>query len=411
MADILFLAHRIPYPPNKGDKIRSWNVLRYLAERHRVRLGCFIDDPADWAYCGHLRALCADSLFVPLDPRWAKLRSLRGLLTGQPLSLPYYADRRMRDWVNGHLRAGGLDVAFGFSSVMGQYLLGGAAAPLRRLMDFIDVDSDKWRQYAASTRWPMAAIYAREARRLATFEKQVAAAFDHSLFVSAAEAQLFNSMAPGLDGKVHALENGVDTAYFDPDCPVDTADCGGAPVAVFTGAMDYWANVDAVCWFAEAVWPHIRARHAGARFYIVGGKPAPAVKALESEAGIVVTGRVDDVRPYLKAAAVAVAPMRIARGVQNKVLEAMAMGKAVVTTSQGLEGIAAEVGLHVLAADQADGFAAAVLDIIGQPDRASRMGQAARRHVVARYGWQARLAPLDDWIGAGLASADNTMAR
>ena len=391
MADILFLAHRIPYPPNKGDKIRSWNLLRFLAQNHRVRLGCFIDDPADWAHVDTLRQVCAACHFVPLSPRSAKLRALRGLATGQALSLPYYADRRMRQWVAAQGQGGGIDVAIGFSSVMGQYLMN---FPTRRMMDFVDIDSDKWRQYAQTAGWPLRWVYAREARRLLAFERAVAAAFDASLFVSAAEAALFRQLAPDAAEKIMALENGVDTGFFDPDADFARLSGVDAPSVVFTGAMDYWANVDAVTWFVEAVWPRIRSHHAQARFYIVGGKPTAAVKALDGRNGVVVTGAVDDVRPYVAAAAVAVAPMRIARGVQNKVLEAMAMAKPVVTTPQGLEGLEAMPDRHLKLAADADAFADAVCGLLAQPQQVKAIGQAARAQVLARYGWSATLAPL-----------------
>ncbi len=395
MADILFLAHRIPYPPNKGDKIRSWNLLRFLARDHRVRLGCFIDDAEDWEHVDVLRQLCAECHFVPLSPRWAKLRALRGLATGQALSLPYYADRRMRQWVAAQARDDGIDVAIGFSSVMGQYLMD---MPTRRIMDFVDIDSDKWRQYAETAGWPMRWVYAREARRLLAFERAVATTFDGSLFVSAAEAAMFRQLAPGAADKVMALENGVDTDFFDPDADFKPLSEGPTPTVVFTGAMDYWANVDAVMWFADAVWPRIRRQYALARFYVVGGKPAAAVKALDGRDGVVVTGRVDDVRPFIDAAQVAVAPMRIARGIQNKVLEAMAMTKPVVTTPQGLEGLEAVPGEHLQLAMDADAFAKAVCGLLAQPMQAQAIGQAARAQVLARYGWSATLAPLSSML-------------
>ncbi|GAB4139641.1 MAG: TIGR03087 family PEP-CTERM/XrtA system glycosyltransferase [Sphingomonadales bacterium] len=395
MADILFLAHRIPYPPNKGDKIRSWNLLRVLARDHQVRLGCFIDDADDWAHVAVLRQLCAECHFVPLGPRWAKLRALRGLAMGQALSLPYYSDRRMRQWVAAQGQSGGIDVAIGFSSVMGQYLLD---FPARRIMDFVDIDSDKWRQYAQTAGWPMRLVYGREARRLLAFERTVASAFDASLFVSAAEAAMFRRLAPAAAEKIQALENGVDTDFFDPGADFKRLTGADAPTVVFTGAMDYWANVDAVIWFAEAVWPRVREHHAQARFYIVGGKPTAAVKALDGRAGVVVTGRVDDVRPFIAAAGVAVAPMRIARGVQNKVLEAMAMAKPVVTTPQGLEGLAAIPDRHLKLAANAEVFAQAVCGLLAQPSQAQALGLAARAQILARYGWSATLAPLSSML-------------
>lgn len=207
---------------------------------------------------------------------------------------------------------------------------------------------------------------------------------------------MFRAMAPESADKIHHLNNGVDFDYFSPARSYDTPydDGEGAPCLVFTGAMDYWANVDAVVWFAEEVFPAVRAAEPRARFIIVGGKPAAAVRALASIPGIEVTGRVPDVRPYVAHAAMAVAPLRIARGVQNKVLEAMAMEKIVVATGQAAEGIDAKAGAELLVADDADGFAQTVIDVLrGKVDPG--IGARARRRIVASYDWSAGLKLLE----------------
>ncbi|MDP1605282.1 MAG: TIGR03087 family PEP-CTERM/XrtA system glycosyltransferase [Rhodocyclaceae bacterium] len=218
-----------------------------------------------------------------------------------------------------------IDTAVIFSSVMADYLPDMARLPT--LVDFVDMDSAKWRQYATMHRWPLSWLYRREGERLLSFERDVAARARHAFFVTEAECDLFRSAAPECAGRVDAMCNGVDAEFFSPDHALASPYRDDEIPIVFTGATDYWPNVDAVVWFAGEVLPRLRARHPAVRFYIVGRSPDPAVQALASE-GIVVTGTVDDVRPYLAHAAVVVAPLRIARGIQNKVLRSDGHGAA-----------------------------------------------------------------------------------
>ena len=394
MHDLLFLAHRIPYPPNKGDKIRSWNILRALATHYRVHLGCFVDDPADRAHQPLLERLCASCHFVRLDPPVARLRSLVGLLSGAPLTLGYYRDGGLAGWVARLMQSHEVRRIFVFSSSMVQYAMAGPAAEARRIVDFVDVDSDKWHQYARTKRWPGRWIYGREARTLLDFERRAAAVADASLFVSEAEANLFRRLAPESAARVAALNNGVDLAYFDPAGCYPNPFANDTEALVFTGAMDYWANVDAVTWFAHQVLPHVRAQRRSVEFCIVGGKPAAQVRALASQPGVTVTGRVDDVRPYIAHAALIVAPLRIARGVQNKVLEAMAMARPVLATPEALEGITATSGEDVLCAKTETQMAQMVLQALANPGLAG-IGRRARQRTEASYGWAANLGILN----------------
>jgi len=391
MEDLLFLAHRIPYPPDKGDKIRSWHMLRHLVGNWRVHLGAFVDDPADWAHAEVLRGVCADVCLRPLHPRTGKLRALTALATGEALTLPYYRDRVMARWVESRLAAG-VQAVVVYSSAMAQFVM--QAEGTRRVMDFVDIDSDKWRQYAPTKPWPLSWLYAREARKLLEWERRVARAFDASLFVSEAEARDFRVLAPESAPKVGFFNNGVDTDYFSPAHAFDSPFPAAGRALVFTGAMDYWPNVDAVAWFAREVLPRVRRAAPDVRFYIVGSRPAPDVRALAGEA-VTVTGRVPDVRPYLAHAAAVLAPLRIARGIQNKVLEGMAMAQAVVATPQALEGIAARPGEEVWVAEDAAAQAEQILGLLRARDRAREMGAAARRRVVADYTWTPNLARLD----------------
>jgi len=391
MENLLLLVHRIPFPPNKGDKIRSYHLLRHLAARYRVHLGTFVDDPDDWQYVEQVRALCASSHFARLDPKLARVRSLGALLSGRALSFDYYRDAGLKAWVDQVMREQKIGRVVVFSSTMAQY-----AEPYvhaRRVIDYCDVDSDKWRQYADQKRWPMSWLYAREARALLAYERQVARNCDAALFATEPEAQLFKSLAPESEAKIGHFNNGVDTDYFSPARSYANPFTDGERALVFTGAMDYWPNVDAVEWFAAEVFPKLAARFADLRFYIVGARPTPAVQALGKLPGVIVTGTVPDVRPYLAHAAVSVAPLRVARGVQNKVLEAMAMALPVVVSPQALEGIDAAPGAEVLLADGAEAFAQAVTRVLGEDDLALRA--RARERVERLYSWPSNLANIE----------------
>jgi sugar transferase (PEP-CTERM/EpsH1 system associated) len=401
--DLLLLVHRIPYPPNKGDKIRSWHLLRYLATRYRVHLATFVDDPADWQYVTHVRKLCASSHFAPLNPRRARLRSLRALLANRALSLDYYSDRSTRTWVRRTMRDAGVERIVVFSSPMAQYMHGVPEA--RRIVDFCDVDSEKWRAYADKKSWPASLLYGYEADRLLRYERKVAADSDAALFVSAPEAELFRNLAPESAARIGWFGNGVDTAYFSPDADYANPYAAGENALVFCGAMDYWPNVDAVQWFARDVLPLVRSRVPQASFVIVGARPAPEVQALASLPGVSVTGTVPDVRPYVAHAALSVAPLRVARGIQNKVLEAMSMAKAVVVSPQALEGIDAAAGSEVLLAEHAADVADTIVNALADSALRDALGRAARARVEASYGWDARLAPLDALLEAPLQPA------
>ncbi|MDX1251047.1 MAG: TIGR03087 family PEP-CTERM/XrtA system glycosyltransferase [Gammaproteobacteria bacterium] len=403
MEELLLLVHRIPYPPNKGDKIRSFHILKHLTGRYRVHLGTFVDDAMDWQYVPLLREMCGETHFAPLNPRAARLRSLAGLARGEPLTLPYYRNADMQRWVNRLLQSRPVRRVLVFSGAMAQYVMGNDLPDMRRVVDFVDVDSDKWRQYAASKSFPMNAVYRREAARLLDFERRVADAFDASVFVSREEAELFQRLAPESTGRIWHVDNGVDSDYFSPERDYDCPYQANEQVLVFTGAMDYWANVDAVCWFAREVFPRIHERMPQARFYIVGGRPAEAVLELNRLPGVQVTGAVPDVRPYLAHAVAAVAPLRIARGVQNKVLEALAMAKPVLATTAAAEGIEGDAGL--LLADDAQMQADLALRLLRGEVTGFRTG---RECVVRRYNWNANLARFEHLLEGDAAATELT---
>ena len=268
MNELLFLTHRIPYPPNKGDKLRSYNLLKQLRRDYRVHIGAFIDDKDDWRHVNTLRAMSGECYFARLSPWRAKLRSLPALLGEAPLSLPYYRDRTMQAWVDRLLATRPVRQAVIFSGAMAQYLDKPGYSQVRRIVDFVDVDSDKWQQYAAAQTWPLSWVYRREARTLLDYERHVAAVMDACVFVSASEASLFKRLAPDVAGRVWDIHNGVDVAYFDPSVAYPNPYTATEAPLVFTGAMDYWANVDAVQWFVGEVFPRVRERVATARFWL-----------------------------------------------------------------------------------------------------------------------------------------------
>lgn len=404
MANLLYLVHRLPFPPNKGDKVRSYHLLKHLTARHRVFLGTFVDDPNDEVYIDTVREMCPDLHVARLNPRMAKLRSLTGLLTQQALSLRYYQDAHLQAWVNQTLADHPIDATVIFSSVMAQYVqaMPGITHP-PMLVDFVDVDSAKWTQYAASHRWPLSWLYRREGERLQVFERAVAARSEKSFFVTENETALFQKMAPECADTVVAMSNGVDTDYFSHD-PVRASPFAGPTLqpeqipVVFTGAMDYWPNIDAVTWFARDILPRLRQSWPQLCFYIVGRSPPLSVLALASDS-VVVTGTVPDVRPYLQHAALVVAPLRVARGIQNKILEAMAMGRPVVASRSCAQAIEAR-SEELVCASGVGGFVREMDALLKAPARAAAVGQAARLRVVESYSWTAHLGGIDRYLGA-----------
>lgn len=401
MQNLLYLVHRIPYPPNKGDKIRSYHVLKHLSRSYRIYLGTFVDDAADFQYLDKVKALCADTCFIKLDPLTARFHSLSGMFSDDPLSLPYYRNAELQAWVDNQLEMQSIKNILIFSATMAQYV--SKAEFAHRVIDFVDVDSDKWKQYAKTKPWPLSWLYRRESRLLLQYERRIAKEFNSATFVSEAEADLFKQLAPESAEKINYFNNGVDTDYFSPEIVFPNPYPEGTTTLVFTGAMDYWANAEAVEWFSKAVFPLVQSHFPHVRFYIVGARPTSAVNALDALPGITVTGSVPDVRPFLAHATLAVAPLRIARGIQNKVLEAMSMGKTVLASSQALEGIQAEIGRELFAANEADEFVKQIIALLESgPDES--VGKAARMRILKNYIWPNSLSRLDTLLAVSRLS-------
>ncbi|MBF0444522.1 MAG: TIGR03087 family PEP-CTERM/XrtA system glycosyltransferase [Magnetococcales bacterium] len=400
MEDLLFLSHRIPYPPNKGDKIRSYHLLQFLAKRYRVHLGCFIDDKDDWQYVEANKAMISgESCFIPLHPSLATIRSLSGFLSNQPLTIPYYKNRRMDSFVKQTLSDRPITKIVVYSAALSQYVLGQNTINTRKILDFVDVDSDKWLQYAKDLGGVKRWIFAREGKKLLMYERKLVQKFNASLFVSKAEAQLFKTLAPESAPKIGYWENGVDQDFFSPKEEYNNPYPKSKIPLVFTGAMGYRPNVDAVVWFAKDILPIIRKTIYSAHFYIVGGGATSDVERLAQLEGVTVVGRVADIRPYIAYAGVAVAPLRLARGIQNKVLEAMAMARPVVATQQAMEGIQLPPEIKRWVKNDAAQFADSVITILGKNpkpgDKDSKLAKEAVRAgnnlVEKNYNWQNNL--------------------
>lgn len=398
MSEVLFLAHRIPFPPDRGDKIRSCHVLRHIAGLAPVHVACFADDEGDMAHEPDLAAVAASHCLVRRS-RSLKIAALEALASGKPVSLTAFADKRISAYVAKVLATRPISAIYVFSGQMAQYVPTDFAG--RVVMDFVDVDSAKFESYAGQARFPLAHLYAREARLLSRFESDVARRVNASLLVTPEEAALFRQrLLPGADPAVLALGNGIDTDFFDPEgVPLAPELEGQGPHITFTGQMDYPPNIAAVEMFAQAVMPQIRAVFPQARFNVVGRAPTLAVRALEGVHGTRVTGAVIDVRPWLAGADMVVAPLTIARGVQNKVLEAMAMARPVLATPEAATGIPAREGQELVVANGAEALAKAALSLLHDKVRAGTIGQSARSFVVEKCGWAGVLAPLAGLLG------------
>ncbi|WP_298399418.1 TIGR03087 family PEP-CTERM/XrtA system glycosyltransferase [Sphingobium sp.] len=406
--DILFLCHRIPFPPDRGDKIRSYHLLKRLAEVAPVHVGCFADDARDMGFAGEMAQVTASQSVLMRD-RSKVVAGLTGLAKRQSLLVSLFDHPDLHRWVARTMAERPIRAVVAYSAQMAHFV---PALPpdVRFLMDFVDFDSAKYATYGAEGSGPMAWINRREGRVLLDFERRTAQRADICSFVSEAEASLFRDACGLGPDRIVGIENGVALDYFDPAADFPTIEHGDGPLIVFTGQMDYRPNVEAVESFARQTLPAIRTVHPDARFAIVGRNPAKSVQALAQLPGVIVTGGVPDVRGWLAAADVVVAPLRIARGIQNKVLEAMAMARPVVASPQAAEGIDATDDAHFLIAANPAEEAAKTIALLADPARAALMAVAARARMEERYRWSATLAALPDMLlasagGAGVRAA------
>jgi polysaccharide biosynthesis protein PslH len=415
---ILYLAHRIPYPPNKGDKIRTFNEIRYLSQDHTIDLVCLADNIDDLSYKKDLETYCERVFVSFLHTTLAKLNGIFSLIAGKAISVGYFYKRDVQQTIDNLLEETRYDAIICFSSPMAEYIYRSRFFKKKRLdsteretcliMDFCDVDSDKWLQYSHASKFPMNLVYRLENKRLFEYEKKVNNDFDFSVFTTNKEIELFLAMYSKAKNLI-SISNGVDYRYFSPDGETvadsiqekiisikdvnnKNAEIGEkGPVLLFTGAMDYYANVEGVSWFHDEIFPLIKRKLPESKFLIVGSNPHPAVKKLGENNGVIVTGFVNDIRPYYQMADICIIPLRLARGVQNKVLEAMSMGKPVVVTSKAIEGIMAVSGDQVFVKDTPASFAEAVFQLFKDNSLRNSMGMHARKFILDNYDWEANI--------------------
>ncbi len=416
--NILYLAHRIPYPPDKGDKLRAFRQIEHLSKRHRVWCACFVDVPSDFRYLADLRERCEDVAAIELKPRYAKLQGLWSLVRGGTITEGFYDSPEMRSVLKQWARDIRYDAVAAFSSSMAPYALSVPAR--RRVIDLCDRDSQKWLDIADHSRGVMRRLYRVEGERLSVRELRWIDAFDATILITEAEALPLRPLVASR--KLHIVGNGVVLPELGPASklplparervgvrvgnaritphmasPLEgrgvlarnpkTLPSEGRPTVGFVGVMNYYPNVDAVSWFAGECWPMIRSVHPTAEFRVVGRSPVRAVRRLGRHPGVRVVGGVEDVQAELLRFDVSVAPLRIARGIQNKVLEAMAAAKPVVLTSKAAAGIGATTGENYLVCDPPAEIAGAVRDLLGDPSMRQRIGNSAREFVAERHRW------------------------
>lgn len=401
--NILVISHRLPYPPNKGEKIRTYYQIKSLLDvGYSVTVYSPLDGPQDVANneeFNQLPNLVSDLFSLPSKP----IRLLKGVMTGASLSQANFSSGTMKSAVEQAIMSDQYDAILCTSSAMSSYVLDSKALPTREnkpllLMDFMDLDSDKWRQYADKSALLMKLLYRRESRLVAALEQRSQLHFDSCYFISAAEVSLFGESCPQSDN-IHVLGNGLNMKEFYPN-PVPKVSGAEDPTFIFTGVMDYKPNVDAVLWFVENCWAQIRENFNDAQFIVAGMNPNEQIKELAKTPGIEVTGFVDDILPYYHRADIFVAPFRLARGVQNKVLQAFACGLPVVTTPMGAEGIPCEDGEHLLLANSPEQFITQILALTASTELTEKLKSNALTLIEAEFSWHGKLKPLMEQLAA-----------
>lgn len=395
--NILFIAQRIPFPANKGEKIRSFNQAKYLAEKgHNVHIISPMEDKEEACFAKQLSAYANITCSYSLLPHKG-IRLFTGLLKNESLSVANFYSLSMQKLIDQTIRDKAFDAVLCTSSAVAKYLFQSASLKSlperpKLLMDFMDLDSDKWQQYADNSRFPMKWVYQREAKLIAKYEQKIQQSFDACFFIADAEVSLFKRSASQIEN-VYTLGNGMNTEEFYPP---ETAPNNEAPVFLFTGVMDYKPNVDAVVWFAEEIWPGILNQYPQARFIIAGMNPSHSVQELTKLTGIETTGFVDDILPYYHQSDYFVAPFRLARGVQNKVLQAFACGLPVISTPMGAEGISCIDNKDILLANNQHEFITAIKKLETDEAFKKQVAKNALTLIQEHYSWEGKLQVLDD---------------
>jgi sugar transferase (PEP-CTERM/EpsH1 system associated) len=392
--NVLFLCHRVPFPPSSGSKVRAFHIIRHLAAQgHRVTVASLARTPEELEQAEGLAEYCTARILERIGGTAALARMIARLPTSHPSSFGYFHSPRLAHRVRTALATTPYDLVFVHSSSMAPYALAAPPGALR-VLDFCDMDSEKWREYGRYKAFPMSAGFRLEGVKLGAEEARLARQFDLCTCATPAELHTLKELAP--DAASDWFPNGVDTAHFSPREGYEPN------LIVFVGRMDYFPNQQAVTDFCRDLLPQLQRRRPALRFEIVGADPPRSVRALGERSGVTVTGTVPDVREHVRRAALTVAPLRIARGTQNKVLESMAMGVPVVLSPAVARGVDAVPGQHFLCAATPEEWEAAILRVLDSPALRNELALNGRERVVGALGWDASMARLDGLIAAAL---------
>lgn len=389
LPQILYVTHRVPYPPDKGDRIRTFHILRSLSQKYQVYLACLADEPVSAETETVLRKYCKQLAIIPMNrlKRWGRMGW--SILTGGVTSISAFRSHALDSVIWRWADAISFDLTLVSSSAMAPYVRMPALRNTPCVVDLVDVDSEKWKNYADAASFPKSMVFQREGKVLRQYEQHLAKTCDALLLVSDAESDLFRSFMP--HAPVQTISNGVDLDFFKPSSTtLKQNQC------VFVGALDYLPNIDAVCWFAQEVWPAVKQNCHEATFKIVGRRPSPQVQALSAMAGIEVVGQVPDVRPHVHESSVVIAPLRIARGLQNKVLEAMAMGKPVLSSPAALAGLHKHALHPAVCVTSINDWISQLLQLFSDPLQCQQLGNAGRNYVETWYSWESCMQPLHE---------------
>lgn len=400
--NILFLTHRVPHPPNRGDRIRSWNILRFLAERANIHLACLTDEPISESSQQELHRLCQRVAIEPLSGTRRWMNGVWSLARGSSATEGLFQSARLSEQIQQWASTIPFDSVLVFCSSMFQFVRSLEFQAIPVVVDLVDVDSEKWLNYADSAAFPKSLLYRLEAKRVRQLEIEIAQSSKAVTLVSEEEVKLFRQFCPKKN--VHAIGNGVDLDYFHPAPPEYQKRERDKPFKlIFVGVLDYRANLEGLRWFCKEVWPEARKQIPSIELDLVGRRPGDAVRQLAALPGINLIGEVEDVRPYVWHADIVIAPLTIARGIQNKVLEAMAMVKPVLATPQAVEGTGAIAGKHLLAAELAQDWIDVIVELSNRLDMNLPLAEAARNYVLNECTWEEQLALLLPLLEVGAA--------